>query len=286
MLKRKAEPVPIPIHRRYIFCVDNNDSAAGRINSYYTNNDYHPATPFIPLKSIIPITDPPSLEQQIANLFITSILTSQKNKNSFCSKNENGVNPNYIIQEFISDPDKITGIYNILINTVIYLDHNNEPFAFLMYNNYLPVANSVYISILCINSLTPKEHYPQIYGDLIVNNFKVACETVGVDNIYLESIPSAEEFWSNKGFNLVDPQPVIDIISSSDDSSDDSSDEPDKLYIFIVSNKQKRIKYNSENIITKGGNTRKIKKNKTKIRVKNKRKCKVKKTKGKMKNKR
>jgi hypothetical protein len=179
ILKRKRK-----LNGRFIFCVDDDNTPAGRINSYYINNL---GNKFTALKSIIHASEPPKLEQKISDSFIKTIRTiKNKGKNSFCS-NGNGVYHEYIIQKFISDPD--TTIRKILINTVIYFDHLKKPYAFLMYENYPNDSNSIYISILCINSLVDKRHYPQIYGDLIVNNFKVACEKANIHNIYLESIP-------------------------------------------------------------------------------------------------
>ena len=203
---------------RYIFCVDEPTDTEKYINYFYTDRE------FISLNSTIQSSSPPSLEQEIAESLITSLRMPQnKSKDSFCSKNEEGVSEEYIIDEFIGKKNA-SGTRKILINTIIYFDTNNAPFAFLMYKNYPGDNNSVYISILCINSLQPKSEYSAIvYGDQIVNNFKVACETVGVHNIYLESIPSAERFWKNQGFKLVDPQPIYSSSSSSSSSSSRSS---------------------------------------------------------------
>jgi len=242
---------------RYIFEVDHPTDTEKYINFYYVDKG------FTILNSTIPSTSPPSLEQEVAESLIRSLrLPQNKAKDSFCSKNEEGVSEEYIIDEFISRKNA-AGSRNILINTIIYYDQNNEPFAFLMYKNYPNDKNSVYISILCINSLQPKSEYSSVvYGDQIVNNFKIACENVGVHNIYLESIPSAEKFWRSKGFKLVDPQPIHKKSSSSSSSSsknssssssrdssksskssssssssssrDSSSDTPDKLFYFNI----------------------------------------------------
>ena len=202
---------------RYIFEVDQPTDTERYINFYYVDKG------FTSLNSTIPSSSPPSLEQTIAESLLKSLRMPQNEaKDSFCSKNEEGVSEEYIIDEFISKKNA-SGSRNILINTIIYYDQNNAPFAFLMYKNYPNDKNSVYISILCINSLQPKSEYSSVvYGDLIVNNFKVACESVGVHNIYLESIPSAENFWRSKGFKLVDPQPIHKKSSSSSSSSGSS----------------------------------------------------------------
>jgi hypothetical protein len=186
---------------RYIFMFNNDDSLAGKINKYYVNNK---ATPFTPLSSRIQRdTENPSLEQYISDKF-THSLTLQQNGSSFCSPNGNGVGANYIYQEFIQHNKGLR--WTILINTILYCDADGNPYAFLMYKNHPGDQNAVYISILCVNALVPREHYPEIYGNLIVNNFKVACETVNVHKIYLESLPTAEPFWINERFSLVNPQ--------------------------------------------------------------------------------
>lgn len=203
---------------RYIFCVDDPTDTERYINYFYTDRE------FTNLNNTIRSSSPPNIEQEIAESLITSLRMPQnKSRDSFCSKNEEGVSEEYIIDEFISKK-KPDGTRKILINTIIYFDTNNAPFAFLMYKNYPGDSNSMYISILCINSLQPKSEYSAIvYGDQIVNNFKVACETVGVHNIYLESIPSAEKFWTNQRFKLVDPQPIYSSSSSSSSSGKSSS---------------------------------------------------------------
>lgn len=201
---------------RYVFRVDEDYSPAGNINMYYIDRG------FTSLNSKIP-KNASSLEQETADALIKSVLTPQNAAiDSFCSKNEEGVNEEYIVNEFIKDSKSIN-FRKILINTIIYFDSNNKPFAFLMYKNYPHDNNSIYISILCINSIESKDYYPAINGDLIVSNFKIACESVGIHNIYLESIPSAEKFWRSKGFKLVDPQPTSDSSSSSSSSSSYSS---------------------------------------------------------------
>ncbi len=200
---------------RYVFCVDEDYSPAGNINMYYIDRG------FTSLNSKIP-KNASSLEQETADALIKSVLTPQNAAiDSFCSKNEEGVNEEYIVNEFIKDSKSIN-FRKILINTIIYFDSNNKPFAFLMYKNYPHDNNSIYISILCINSIESKDYYPAINGDLIVSNFKIACESVGIHNIYLESIPSAEKFWRSKGFKLVDPQPTSSSSSSSTSSSSSS----------------------------------------------------------------
>jgi hypothetical protein len=188
---------------KYIFCVDNPTDPEKFINYYYVDRE------FINLNSTISTSSPPSLEQEVAESLISALRMPQnKAKDSFCSKKEEGVSEEYIIDEFISKK-KSNGSRNILINTVIYYDTDNKPFAFLMYKQYPSDANSMYISILCINSLQPKSEFSaMVYGDQIINNFKVACESVGIHNIYLESIPSAETFWRQEGFKMVDPQPI------------------------------------------------------------------------------
>jgi hypothetical protein len=203
---------------RYIFCVDDPTDTERYINYFYTDRE------FTSLNSTIRSSSPPSIEQEIAESLITSLRMPQnKSKDSFCSKNKEGVSEEYIIDKFISKKDA-SGTRKILINTIIYFDTNNAPYGFLMYKNYPGDSNSMYISILCINSLQPKSEYSAIvYGDQIVNNFKVACETVGIHNIYLESIPSAEKFWKNQGFKLVDPQPIYSSSSGSSSSSSSSS---------------------------------------------------------------
>jgi hypothetical protein len=203
---------------KYIFCVNNPSDTEKYINYYYTERG------FIDLNSKIPSSNPPSLNQEIAESLITALRRPQnKAKDSFCSKKEDGVSEEYIIDEFISKRDS-SGFRNILINTIIYFDTNNKPFAFLMYKKYPHDPNSIYISILCINSLDPKSEFStRISGNQIVNNFKVACESVGIHNIYLESIPSAENFWKREGFKMVDPQPVYIKSSSSSRSSKSSS---------------------------------------------------------------
>jgi hypothetical protein len=201
---------------KYIFCVNNPSDTEKYINYYYTDRG------FIDLNSKIPTSNPPSLNEEIAESLITALRRPQnKAKDSFCSKKEDGVSEEYIIDEFIGKRDS-SGFRNILINTIIYFDTNNKPFAFLMYKKYPHDANSIYISILCINSLDPKSEFStRISGNQIVNNFKVACESVGIHDIYLESIPSAENFWKREGFKMVDPQPVY--IKSRRKSSSSSS---------------------------------------------------------------
>ena len=153
---------------RYLFMFNNDDSLAGKINKYYVNNK---ATPFIPLRSRIQRdTENPSLEHQISDKLIDSI--TQENKDSgFCSPKGEGVDADYIYQEFIKQKKSVN--WTILINTILYCDAEGNPFAFLMYENYPDVPNAVYISILCVNALVSKDHYPLIYGDQIVNNFKL-----------------------------------------------------------------------------------------------------------------
>lgn len=203
---------------RYIFCVDNPTDTERYINYFYTDRE------FTSLNNTIRNSSPPSIEQNIAESLVTSLRMPQnKSRDSFCSKKEKGVSEEYIIEKFISKKDA-SGARKILINTIIYFDTNNAPYAFLMYKNYPGDSNSIYISILCINSLQPKSEYSAVvYGDQIVNNFKVACETVGIHTIYLESIPSAEKFWKNQNFKLVDPQPIYSSSSSSSSSSGSSS---------------------------------------------------------------
>jgi len=202
---------------KYIFCVDNPTDPEKFINYYYVDRE------FINLNSTISTSSPPSLEQEVAESLISALRMPQnKAKDSFCSKKGEGVSEEYIIDEFISKPNS-TGSRNILINTVIYYDTDNKPFAFLMYKQYPSDANSMYISILCINSLQPKSKFSDmVYGDQIVNNFKVACESVGIHNIYLESISSAETFWRREGFKMVDPQPIYSKSSSSSSNSSSS----------------------------------------------------------------
>jgi len=193
---------PSFFHGRYIFMVDVDNSAAGKINNYFVN---HMKNPFTRLSSRIQRdTENPSLEQQISDK-LTDSLTEQKNGSSFCSKNGNGVSANYIYQEFIEHKKGLN--WKILINTILYCDAQGNPFAFLMYKNYPDDTNAVYISILCVNALVSKEHYPLIYGDQIINNFKVACQSLKIQSIFLESIQEAEGFWKSKGFIRVDPQP-------------------------------------------------------------------------------
>ena len=203
---------------RYIFCVDNPTDTERYINYFYTDRE------FTSLNNTIRNSSPPSIEQNIAESLVTSLRMPQnKSRDSFCSKKEKGVSEEYIIEKFISKKDA-SGARKILINTIIYFDTNNAPYAFLMYKNYPGDSNSIYISILCINSLQPKSEYSAVvYGDQIVNNFKVACETVGIHTIYLESIPSAEKFWKNQKFKLVDPQPIYSSSSSSSSSGSSSS---------------------------------------------------------------
>ena len=203
---------------KYIFCVDNPTDTEKFINYYYVDRE------FINLNSTISTSSPPSLEQEVAESLISALRMPQnKAKDSFCSKKEEGVDEEYIIDEFISKPNS-TGSRNILINTIIYYDTDNKPFAFLMYKQYPHDANSMYISILCINSLQPKSEFSaMVYGDQIINNFKIACESVGIHNIYLESISSAETFWRREGFKMVDPQPIYSSSSSSSSSSSNKS---------------------------------------------------------------
>lgn len=219
---------------KYIFCVDNPTDTEKFINYYYVDRE------FINLNSTISTSSPPSLEQEVAESLISALRMPQnKAKDSFCSKKEEGVDEEYIIDEFISKPNS-TGSRNILINTIIYYDTDNKPFAFLMYKQYPHDANSMYISILCINSLQPKSEFSaMVYGDQIINNFKIACESVGIHNIYLESISSAETFWRREGFKMVDPQPIYSSSSSSSNKSKSSSSSSkrgshDKLFYFNI----------------------------------------------------
>jgi len=166
-------------------------------------------------------------------------------KDSFCSKKEEGVNEGYILDEFISKK-KAPGNRKVLINTIIYFDTNNQPYAFLMYKNYPHDKNSIYISILCIDSLHPKTEFSSVInGDQIVSNFKIACESVGVHNIYLESIPSAEKFWKSKGFKLVEPQPVSSKSSKSSRSKSSSSNKSRKSNRSYSSKSRKSSSYSS-----------------------------------------
>jgi hypothetical protein len=208
---------------KYIFCVDNPTDTEKFINYYYVDRE------FINLNSTISTSSPPSLEQEVAESLISALRMPQnKAKDSFCSKKEEGVDEEYIIDEFISKPNS-TGSRNILINTIIYYDTDNKPFAFLMYKQYPHDANSMYISILCINSLQPKSEFSaMVYGDQIINNFKIACESVGIHNIYLESISSAETFWRREGFKMVDPQPIYSSSSSSSSSNKTRSSSKNK----------------------------------------------------------
>ena len=220
---------------KYIFCVDNPTDTEKFINYYYVDRE------FINLNSTISTSSPPSLEQEVAESLISALRMPQnKAKDSFCSKKEEGVDEEYIIDEFISKPNS-TGSRNILINTIIYYDTDNKPFAFLMYKQYPHDANSMYISILCINSLQPKSEFSaMVYGDQIINNFKIACESVGIHNIYLESISSAETFWRREGFKMVDPQPIYSSSSSSSSSNKTRSSSKNK------SNKSRSSKSNSK----------------------------------------
>ena len=98
---------------KYIFCVNNPSDTEKYINYYYTERG------FIDLNSKISSSNPPSLNQEIAESLITALHRPQnKAKDSFCSKKEDGVSEEYIIDEFISKKDS-SGFRNILINTII-----------------------------------------------------------------------------------------------------------------------------------------------------------------------
>lgn len=82
---------------RYIFCVDDPTDTEKYINYFYTDRE------FTSLNSTIRNSNPPSIEQNIAESLITSLRMPQnKSRDSFCSKNEEGVSEEYIIDEFIS----------------------------------------------------------------------------------------------------------------------------------------------------------------------------------------
>jgi hypothetical protein len=236
---------------RYIFKVDDNNSLAGRINNFYVNHGFTPLDKNI-VRAINP--NPPLLNEIISDKLIDSI-TQEDKENGFCSPKGEGVGADYIYQEFIKQKESVN--WTILINTILYCDAEGNPFAFLMYRNYPDVPNAVYISILCVNALVPKDHYPKIYGDLIVNNFKVACESVGGLKIYLESLDTAEPFWISKKFSLVVPNQKL-------------SANKDRLFyhkIPLINTKTVFAKRNPNNNKNKKGGTRKRNK-KTKTKTK------------------